>query len=66
MFIRFHPQTFALKTMSVGALSVLTGNLVKNIFHQKSRGPARKRRQTENLTGGKKVESRMRKRNQKQ
>ena len=34
MFIRFHPQTFALKTMSVGALSVLTGNLVKNIFHQ--------------------------------
>lgn len=34
MFIRFHPQTFALKTICVGALSLLTSTLARNILHQ--------------------------------
>lgn len=34
MFIRFHPKTFALKTLCVGALSLLTTILVEHILHQ--------------------------------
>ena len=34
MFIRFHPQTFALKTICVSILSLLTSILARNIIHQ--------------------------------
>lgn len=34
MFIRFHPKTFALKTLCVGGLSVLTSILTKHILQE--------------------------------